>query len=84
MKVTNNKSSHNNNNNNKRHFFFFFLHLFLKYRDANRHYLQHNPHTPLRLVKRSVMKSMGPAAGLGGPPLTWSAVAVRAVVVTLA
>lgn len=55
----------------------------LKYRDANRHYLQRNPHTPLRPVKRGVMRSMRPAAGLRRPPLTWSAVAIHAAIVAL-
>lgn len=60
MKETNHESSHNN----KRHFHFFCISFSssLKYSDANRHYLQHNPHTPLRCVKRGAMRSMRPAA----------------------
>lgn len=82
IKVTNNKSSHDN----KRHFNSSCISFFssLKYSDAKRHYLQRNPHTPLRPVKRGVTRSMRPAAGLGGPPLTWSTVAVRAAIVTFA
>lgn len=80
MKVTNNKSSHNN----KRHFI-IFLHLFsLKYRNAKRHYLQRNHHTTLHPTKRSVRRSVGPAAGLRSPPLTRSVVAVHAAAVSLA
>lgn len=81
MKVPINKSSHN-----KRHFNSLCISFFssLKYSDANRHYLQRNPDTPLRPVKRGVTGSMGPAAGLGGPPLAWSGVAVRAAVLALA
>lgn len=65
------------------------MHFFsLKYRNANnRHYLQHphpsNKHSPPRLMRRSVTGSVRPAAGLGGPSLTRSAVAVHAAVVTL-
>lgn len=53
------------------------LHLFiLKYR----HYLQHHPHTPPPLGPG---RSVGPAAGLGGPPLARGAVSVHVAVLTL-
>ncbi|TNN81518.1 hypothetical protein EYF80_008290 [Liparis tanakae] len=47
--------------------------------NAKRHYLQRTPP-----ACEGVARSMRPAAGLGGPPLTWSTVAVGAAVVALA
>lgn len=41
------------------------------------------PHSPLRPVRRSVMRLVRPAARLGAPSLTRSAVAIHAAVVTL-
>lgn len=76
MKVTS-KSSHN-----KRHFNYFCIAFLLNTVMPAGIIYSANP-TPLRPVKRGVTWSMGPAAGFGGPSLTWSAMAVHAAVMPL-